>query len=62
MISLPREKVRSLPRVVMQTWNMRFGAGHGEPGNENVVYLKVFRELSRQSLSTKKVLQELVDS
>ena len=46
----------------MQTRNLGFGAGHGEPGNENVVYLKVFRELSKQSLSTKKVLQELVDS
>ena len=46
----------------MQTWNLGFGAGQGEPGNENVVYLKVFRELSKQSLSTKKVLQELVDS
>ena len=46
----------------MQTWNMGFGAGHGEPGNENVVYLKVFRELSTKSLSTKKVLQQLVDS
>ena len=58
------QKVKSLPRVVnvMQTWNLGFGAGHGEPGNENVVYLKVFRKLSKQSLSTKKVLQELVDS
>ena len=46
----------------MQTRNLGFGAGHGEPGNENVVYLKVFKELFRQSLSTKKVLQELVDS
>ena len=62
MISLPREKVRSLQRVVRQTWNKGFGAGHGEPGNENVVYLKVFKELFRQSLSTKKVLQELLDS
>ena len=47
----------------MQTWYIGFGAGHSEPDNEkNVVYLKVFRELSKQSLSTKKVLQELVDS
>ena len=30
----------------MQTWNLGFGAGHSEPGNENVAYLKVFRELS----------------
>ena len=29
---------------------MGFGAGQGEPGNENVVYLKVFRELSKHPL------------